>query len=353
MPKTSVPGLLVIRADATATVGGGHVMRCLAVADQWINQHSNAQVVFLCAEISQKLTSRLQAHGHAVKSIDVERGSSQDALATSSFAIQNRADAIIFDGYCFNHEYQHQVYDKSYLSVVYDDEAIRNKFWCDVIVNQNISANPEYYRKIAPKSNLLMGTDYAALRPEFRKLHQQARSYSGNTDILISLGLSDTREILKSILSGLSMFTLNTLNIEILTGKQYLAELESFGVDIHHNVQCNNVVTDFAQKLYDTDMAILASGGTANEAACLGTPMLLVCIADNQRPAYEEYVVRGIALGGGLAGNIYPDTIVHQTSRLLGESVTREQCGTMAHQAVDGHGAMRVVKEISALINQK
>src|SRR5262249_3262600 len=50
---------LIIRADAGAHIGAGHVMRCLALAERW--QQSGGDVTFLTKALSPPMQARLKA----------------------------------------------------------------------------------------------------------------------------------------------------------------------------------------------------------------------------------------------------------------------------------------------------
>lgn len=70
-------GSLIIRAAATATMGTGHVMRCLALTQAW--QDAGGTCVFAMAKSTQAVEERVQAEGFSVARLDGVPGSAQDA----------------------------------------------------------------------------------------------------------------------------------------------------------------------------------------------------------------------------------------------------------------------------------
>lgn len=354
IPAERQSGRLIIRADASESIGGGHIMRCLALAGAWAGQEANPgeakfEVMFASAEITEALKARILRQGHRFHAIEAQRGSAKDAELTRNLATEWCTAAVVLDGYCFAMHYQSMLRNGPFLLVLYDDQGDAQAFACDVLVNQNISARAEDYIRRAPGATLLMGAQYAALRPEFLELRQRPRDYSTGRKVLVSLGLSDTTETLKSILGGFDRIADVPLSIDVLAGTGNLAELARMTRTLRHQVKCLATIDNFAEKLLNTDIAILAGGGTAHEAACLGTPMIMVCIADNQQPAYREFVRRGAALDGGMAAWINPESFGAVAARLLGSAELRAKCAGIAREAVDGRGAARVAAAIKNL----
>lgn len=349
---------LIIRSDASETIGAGHVMRCLALAKAWVAQggaldEPQYQVMFVSAEITEGLKQQIAKEGHCFHVINAARGSREDADSTRDLASGWGADVVVLDGYCFKLTYQSALRSEPFALVLYDDQSKEEAFDCDVLVNQNVSALAEYYIPRAPNSTLLMGAEYASLRPEFLELRKHPRKYSKAGKVLVSLGLSDTTETLKHVLMGLDRVSDDQLQIDVLVGAGNLSELESFSAGMRHQIKFIATVTNFAERLFKSDMAVLAAGGTMSEAACIATPVIIVCIADNQEPAYREFVRRGAALDGGMAEDITPESFLAVATRILGSAELRTDCAARARAMVDGRGALRMVDALKYLHAQE
>jgi len=95
---------LVIRTDTSVTIGAGHVMRCLALAQAW--RDNGGQSLFVMAPKVASIEARLVAEGMQVVYLATESGSEDDARQTVQLAQQLTTDMIVLDGYQFDAVYQ-------------------------------------------------------------------------------------------------------------------------------------------------------------------------------------------------------------------------------------------------------
>ncbi len=332
---------LVIRADGSATIGGGHIMRCLAVAQLWAERYG--KVVFVSAEITTELAFAIANAGHDLKKIDADRGGAEDAKILANYGYHFLANTIVLDGYCFDLDYQKQLRRDAWTLVVYDDHGQRNGFFCDVLINQNIQATSEMYLGKATADTLLMGSDYAALRKEFASSAGTSRNYNKSNEILISLGLGDMTCMINDILAAVKESTVRHTKLHIAATGSDIPEIEKAGQKFNLQLHVKPQFDDIARRLQKSFFSILSASGTAHESACLATPMILVSVADNQLPAYRGFVSKNAALAGGISASFDKRTCTEAIDEIANSEKLRRTLGTNARNAVDGMGASRVV----------
>ena len=74
---------------------------------------------------------------------------------------------MVVDGYQFDAAYHKTLRDAGRKLLALDDNGDAGYYWADLVLNQNIHAQADWYAHRAPDTRLLLGTRYALLRREF------------------------------------------------------------------------------------------------------------------------------------------------------------------------------------------
>ncbi|MFB2866220.1 UDP-2,4-diacetamido-2,4,6-trideoxy-beta-L-altropyranose hydrolase [Aeromonas sp. MdU4] len=264
---------VAFRLDAGADIGLGHLMRCLAIADRL--KTAGAECHFLCHALPKQLLPMLQRHHHhSLLALDDE-GPLPDL----------QPDWLVFDHYQIDREIEKRLAVHCDQVLVIDDLADRPHH-CQLLLDQGPLRSTSDYQNLIPKDcHLLLGTDYALLRPAFRQLARQVTLpwLRG----LICFGGADP--------AGACLTTLNSLNRlpwarpiqwTLVTGgaNAFWPELQQW-VAKHTDLQIVLLrqSDQMAQLMQQHDFTIGAAGGMTWERACLGLPTLAVPIVDNQQ----------------------------------------------------------------------
>jgi len=340
---------VVFRVDASLQMGSGHVMRCLTLANELQQQGHN--ITFICRELIGNLNTLVEQTGHEVITLPVNTDfksdniyldwlgatQKQDAEQTIE-VISKNTDLLIVDNYALDEIWHQQLRPFTKKIMVIDDLANRG-FDCNILLNQNLGIKKEEYKdKVSDECQLLLGCEYALLRPEFAQLRSQALEKRKNTkeikNILISLGGSDKENLTHEILKDIN----NDLDIKVVLGsssphnemiKQY-AQNENITIIIDAN--------NMAELMLDADLAIGAGGSTSWERCCLGLPTLVFVTSDN-----EQKIASNLE---GLNAVKIVKNFEQDFQTLINDFILWQKMSSQAKSVCDGVGANRIIKNI-------
>ncbi len=334
------------RVDSSLAIGSGHVMRCLTLANELERQ--NHEVVFICRELVGNLTSLINypvlilPKDDNFKSDDLYLnwlGATQEQDVEQTIkTIPRHTDVLVVDSYALDEIWHQQLRPYAKKIMVIDDLSDR-QFDCDILLNQNLGSQREDYKdKVPDDCALLLGCDYALLRPEFSELRVQALEKRQNTkeikNILITMGGSDNRNSTLDVLQQLN----NRFNVVVVLGSSspYNAIIKDYAKDKNIKVIIN--ADNMAELMLDADLAIGASGSTSWERCCLGLPTLLYVLAENQREIAKNLKQLGAA--------IIVEDLKDAFRVMVGNFSLWRGMSDNAKNICDGLGVGRVVKEI-------
>jgi UDP-2,4-diacetamido-2,4,6-trideoxy-beta-L-altropyranose hydrolase len=280
---------VVFRVDGEPTIGLGHVMRCLALAQSLVK--GGHQVFFFMSQRSQYFCrNRTDWSGKIILLGNIDINVESEWLVKQCKKLQ--ADWLVLDGYQFNQDYRHNLQCDVFKLAVFDDMNNRGALYADMVINGAINADSHCYQLTAPKAVLAIGQNYQVLRQEFLQLTNQ--KWSRRENLTLMFGGSDPKGL--TIMAIQSLCKVNaSMPITIITGAAYdgLNELvdliKSSGLDITHLHDCQNMAT----VLVKTKLALSAAGGSQFELLACGTPSILVVVAENQRLASQNALNQG------------------------------------------------------------
>lgn len=302
---------IAFRADASLQIGTGHVMRCLTLADALTARGAECQ--FICREHPGNLLELIRSKGyiaHALPtSVPVGANSfateiapqslahshwlgatqSEDAAACATILAELQPDWLIVDHYALDARWEEALKPYCRKLMVIDDLADRPHA-CDLLLDQTFGRQPEDYRAWVPaECRRLCGSQYALLRPEFAALRPYSlrrRAEPQLRHLLITMGGVDKDNATGQILAALRISPLPVdCRITVVMGATapWLAEVERLAQAMPWPTQVRIGVSDMAQLMADSDLAIGAAGATSWERCCLGLPTIMLVLADNQR----------------------------------------------------------------------
>ncbi len=336
----------VIRADAYATLGTGHVMRCIALG-QGI-QDSGGEVIFISYCDSEGLVSRLRNEGFNLHLL-YEAGCLPETLKLIK---EEKPDWVVLDGYHFDAAYQKAVKDAGYKLMVIDDYAHLDCYHADIIMNQNYGAEKIHYNA-APHAKLLLGTKYAMLRREFRKLGRSKRGIPEIAEkLLITMGGADKANHTLRVLKAVNLID-RPLTVKVVLGaaNSYCEILAKEAEGSRHRIEILKDVEDMPHLMSWAEAAVSAGGSTVWELAYMELPSLLCIVADNQAEIVNMLARAAAFHTVGWVKDIAVDSMADCLSRLLFNKAVRSNMRKSMHAMVDGKGTGRIYSNLDCCEN--
>ncbi len=359
-------GSVVFRADASLHIGTGHVMRCLTLADALSEKGAECQ--FVCKDLPGNLIGYIRGKGYDVYSLPISTsdkdemtspllrdwlGGSQknDAEHCRQFLDQNVPNWLIVDHYAIDVRWERLLRPSCEQLMVIDDLANREHD-CDLLLDQTCGREASEYRSMAPDAcQLLCGSEYALLRPEFLKWRNyslERRKIYELKQLLISLGGVDKDNVTSQVLRALKSSCLPVdCEITVVMGPNapWLREVQVLAETLSWNTTVVAGVNNMGQLMADSDLAIGAAGATSWERCCLGLPTIMVVVAENQNRVASSIQKAGAALVVQLA----PDIGDSLRSNLLHLTASPERMLDMSLAAagiVNGCGVATVIQSM-------
>ncbi len=361
---------VLVRVDASTLLGAGHVMRCLALANELKNR--GHQVVFVMRTLAGHLISETRAAGFEVLTLaDLKLQSTEsqidwiemarlpvaqqlDASETLKLVSHRLWDWVVVDHYAMGLEWQLAMSGTAQKLLAVDDQGDR-RLQCDVVLNQNPGAERIPYADLTPDACLLLiGPDYALLRPEFFQTvnaEPKLRLVSSLPNILVSMGGTDSQGLTLKVLQALNVCGLRGPDVNIVAGAQnphadaIQQACRSFEYSFHESTHV------MAQLMARANWAVGAGGVSLLERCAMGLPSITMSIAPNQ----QRGVAAAQAQGALLALDVQaPDFVADLRLAIQDFLTTPERLQAMASAALalcDGKGTGRVadVLQIGAL----
>jgi UDP-2,4-diacetamido-2,4,6-trideoxy-beta-L-altropyranose hydrolase len=340
---TPLDRTLLLRADAGLAMGTGHVMRCLALAQAW--QDAGGRAVFAMATPPASLRDRLSEESIEVLEIPALAGSGDDADLTAVFARVHAATWIVVDGYHFGAHYQQSLKSEAVKVLFLDDYGHSAHYFADVVLNQNLCAEESAYKNRESYTRVLLGPQYCLLRREFGGYRNWNKEVSTvGARVLITMGGSDPENFTGRAISAINLLADRRLEATVVAGSNN-AQFESLErmAKAGKNITLYRNISNMAELMARSDMAISAAGTTCWELCLMGLPALLVDLAENQTPVARELNRRGCAIHLGNSHEVSAEKIAEQLKNLLLSKQSRDTMSQRCRGLIDGHGAQRVV----------
>lgn len=329
---------IAIRTDASITIGAGHVMRCLTLAEEL--RQAGAEVCFMCRRGRGDMLDIIHDHGFPSVALETEADWHCDAEQTlSALTNQHRIDWLVVDHYQLDRRWESLLRPTTRNILVIDDLADRPHD-CDALLDQNYykNAKKRYSSLVPSHCRLFLGPEFTLLREEFRIAARNLRPRDGHVRrLLVTFGATDPTDETGKVLSALRALDSPSISTDVVVGatNPRRADIKALCTTmprVRFHVQTNRM----AALMNEADLAIGASGATTWERCILGLPTLTVTTADNQKQTASDLAAAGaiwlMGQANDLAAHDYETalrTAMDSTARLKNLSIRAREIMAM------------------------
>lgn len=339
---TQTPRVLMI-CDAGPEIGIGHLMRCVALAEEFqargfevLFSTETAGIPWAAAQVAARSIAVLEppAYDDVPGLLDLVDSQRPQVVVIDSYLRPLAAYAGLRGPGCF------------LLAIVDGDPAGRE---ADLYLDQNIGAEHDTW-PLADGSTRLAGLDYALMRADVlgRRPDEPRSDERTPPRVLTFFGGTDAAGA-APVLAEALIQTGAPFEATVVAATPELADaVNGLEPKPEQSVQQIGPSSRLAELVAEADLVVSASGTSSWELCCLGAAAGLVCVAENQVESYRRAVDLGVAAGlGPLAGiRDDPAPTVATLRTLLTATEQRAALRRRAWQLVDGQGRRRVVDAV-------
>jgi len=342
---------VLLRCDGGGSLGVGHVMRSLALAEAAVVAGHDVVVAgqfegpllqgqLAAAPVEVVQLAAFTAEGDQQQVIDLVRRLRPDVLHVDSYLASDRLRELVA---CAG-------VDVGVANMVFSnvEDGTFGRRPADVVVDPTFGAELSS-RPQDGSTWLLRGSRYTPVRQRVITARQRAAddNVGGSgpvaRSVLVVMGGTDPVGLAPVAVELLARTGLSLEVTAIAVGENaQRARTAAEGSRLSLDVMAP--VDDLAAMMSAHDLVISAAGTSIWELCCIGVPTAVAWAVDNQREGYDRVVAAGAAIGLGGPGLGGDERAVDLLRRALTDSRVRADLVLAGRNVVDGLGAWRVVR---------
>lgn len=340
--SSSAPDVL-IRCDGAPDIGLGHIVRCIALADE-LRDTEKCRVRFLTRR-GEVAFQMMEKAGHTVLRPATTDEPDRDWI---SRVIQSeKPDALVMD---FRDplapEAVREWRRQGVLTVTIDDPEDK-RVACDLVFSPPV---PQVKRMNWDgfDGKLLADWEWVLLRRQFANLFA-AKTNKGKPVILVTMGGSDPAGLTLKALKALDSLEDEFDTIVVVGGAFcHNKELEKILGSSRRHFEIRRNVADMAAVMAEADLAVASFCVTAYELATVGVPGIYLCLSDDHAEAALAFVQANIGISLGVHTGVTESQLAERIKAFLGDPRSRLEMSRKSRTLIDGGGSKRIARLIAA-----
>jgi spore coat polysaccharide biosynthesis predicted glycosyltransferase SpsG len=334
---------MLFRCDASPEIGLGHVVRCLALADELRRNHG--------------VTVGFAMRDSALGSEIVKR---------QGYTVLQAPDS---DGEDFDHEtWLNDCMRQTEAQVLFVDvrddlpraalDALAGR-GAIIAVLEDLSerrwaANLAFYPPVPQvrmadwsgfRGRLCVGWEWVILRSQFAEFFPPRRNSTNSLSMLIAMGGSDPAGLTLKAVRAVDRLDEDFESVIILGAAFcHRQSLQSLLGNARRRFTVREDVSEMSAAMAEANLAICSFGMTAYEFAAMGVPTVYACLSEDHEKSASALVAAGMGISVGVDDQHTETRLSVAVERLLVDKNARAQMSARARVLIDGHGASRVAE---------
>lgn len=311
---------VMVRCDASATIGTGHLSRCLSLSR--LLQSKGCRVVIFCRDHNDSVHLDLLRDEFECVSLpkrswldepDENQSRSlyaqwlacdpSDDVLDCRDACQRLGDfdpeIVVVDHYGLDEEWERAISSLfSPMKLLAIDDLANRPHCADYLVDSSVVngwSDHRYDSLVNADCQVLLGPRYAFLSADYAAVKRVVRPRDSVNRVFVFFGGVDQLNYCALALRSLNHPRLVDLQVDVVLGSAspHLDEIRRL-VDARENASLHVGLPSLAELLAKADLALGAAGVHSWERACLGLPAIAVAVAENQRGLVDVLAKSGV-----------------------------------------------------------
>lgn len=324
---------LLIRCDAGAHHGFGHLSRCLNIAVH--AREAKLTVRFVC-QAPDEILLRIRSAGFDVTPVENATGSDDP----NNWMFDD-VDFLLVDSKEMDARYIERLSSRA--SVICIDDEVARDLPCRAVINNNIWARASDYHRREGR-DLWLGPKYNTIHPAYFGMAADRRE-----GLLISLGGEDPHDHTSWLVHTLRDL-IASMPVHVCIGPAHPAQERAIALcrEAVPDAVIHRAPSSLIEPISHCSLALTAGGTTCYELAAAGVAMAVLAVEDHQVTMRDALVRHGAALSLGTHADLGVG-MARQVMLQLREPALATKLAQSAKILFNSSGITHIVQEIKDL----
>jgi spore coat polysaccharide biosynthesis predicted glycosyltransferase SpsG len=334
---------LFYRADGSAEIGTGHLLRAIRIHAEL--QRRGAHSLAIAVRAHPWAVEHVRSAGLELIPLPLHLPAEEEVRCCAAEAVRRGCDTAAVDlldtpaepDLC-------GALRAAGLRVVTFDDTGPGRLSAHAVINFLVR-DPDPAALAQRGVSLFEGPQYATLLPEYAERSAQPKSILPQAErLLITMGGGDAAGLAVKVVRALRPEPRLAVSVVVGSAFPHMAALETAAAASPHAVRIEAAIPSLLPEWEAADLAVVAGGLTMHEALVTGTPAIAVCQAVWHQPFLARlFAAEDAMVDLGLGRDAADAAIGAAVAELALDPARRERMSRGGQRLCDGRGTERVV----------